>query len=76
MLHRRYVMKLNMGIVDRIIRGVLAVVVGALYFTHQLSPVAAIVLGIVAVIFLVTAVVGVCPLYLAVGLSTKRHAAA
>jgi hypothetical protein len=69
-------MKWNMGIVDRIGRGVLAVVVAVLYFSHQLSPVAGIVLGILAVVFLVTAVVGFCPLYLLLGISTKKRTAA
>ena len=69
-------MKQNMGIVDRVIRVVLAAVVGVLYFTHQLSPVAGVVLGILAVVFLATSAVGVCPLYLPFRLSTKRRAAA
>jgi len=69
-------MKRNMGIADRVIRIVLAAVVAALYFTHQLSMVAAIVLGILAVVFLVTGIVGVCPLYLPFGISTKRKSAA
>jgi hypothetical protein len=69
-------MKWNMGIVDRLGRGVLAVVVAVLYFSHQLSPVAGIVLGIFAVVFLVTAVAGFCPLYLLLGISTKKRTAA
>ena len=68
-------MKRNMGIADRIIRVILAGVVAALYFTNQLSAVAAIILGILAVIFLVTSVVGVCPLYLLFGISTKKKSA-
>jgi len=69
-------MKQNMGIGDRVIRIVLAAVVAALYFAHQLSTVAAVILGILAVVFLVTGIVGVCPLYLPFGLSTKRKSAA
>jgi len=69
-------MKWNMGLVDRLVRGVLAVVVAVLYFSHQLSPVAGIVLGIFAVVFLATAAVGFCPLYLAVGISTRKRTAA
>jgi hypothetical protein len=68
-------MKRNMGIADRVIRIVLAAVVAVLYFTHQLSVIAAIILGILAVVFLVTGILGVCPLYLPFGLSTKRKAA-
>ena len=44
--------------------------------SRQLSPVAAIVLGILAVVFVVTGVVGFCPLYLPFGISTKRKKAA
>jgi len=68
-------MKHNLGILDRIVRVGLVALVAVLYFTHQLSPVAAIILGVLAVVFLVTSVVGVCPLYLPFGLSTKRRAA-
>jgi len=69
-------MKRNMGVVDRVIRGVFAAVVAALYLTNLLSPVASIVLGILAVVFLVTAVAGFCPLYLVFGLSTRRKTVA
>ncbi len=69
-------MKQNMGIADRSIRIVLAAVVAVLYFTNQLSMTAAVILGILAVIFLATGIVGVCPLYLPFGLSTKRKAKA
>ena len=68
-------MKQNLGILDRIVRVGLVALVAVLYFTHQLSPVAAIILGVLAVVFLLTSVVGVCPLYLPFGLSTKRRAA-
>lgn len=68
-------MKHNMGILDRIIRVALVALVAVLYFTHQLSPVAAVILGILAVAFVLTSVIGVCPLYLPFGLSTKRTAA-
>ena len=65
-------MKGNMGILDRIIRVALVAVVAVLYFTGQLSLVASIILGALAVIFLLTTIIGVCPLYLPFGLSTKR----
>ena len=68
-------MKRNMGILDRIIRVALVALVAVLYFTGVLSPVAAIILGILAVVFLLTSIVGMCPTYLALGISTKRKAA-
>jgi hypothetical protein len=47
-----------------------------LYFTGQLSLAASIILGALAVIFLLTSIIGVCPLYLPFGISTKRKPAA
>jgi hypothetical protein len=68
-------MKKNMAIVDRIFRVVLVALVAVLYFTHLLSPVAAIILGVLAVVFLLTSIVGTCPIYLLLGISTKRRPA-
>ncbi len=69
-------MKRNMGSVDRVIRIVLAAVVAVLFFANQLSMAAAVILGILAVIFLATGLVGTCPLYLLFGISTKKKSAA
>ena len=65
-------MKQNMGSTDRIIRVVLAIVVAVLYFTNLISGTAAIILGILAIIFLLTSVVGFCPLYAPLNFSTKK----
>jgi len=64
-------MKQNMGTVDRIIRVVIALVIAALYFTGQVTGTAAIILGIIAVVFVLTGLFGLCPAYLPLGLSTK-----
>jgi len=61
-----------MGVVDRIIRTILAVVVIVLFATKQITGVAAIILGILAIIFLLTSAVGLCPLYLPFKISTKK----
>ena len=66
-------MKQNMGTLDRLIRIVLAVIVGILYFTGQISGTAAIVLGIFAIIFILTSIVGHCPLYTPLNISTKKE---
>jgi len=66
-------MKTNMGTVDRVIRTVIALAIACLYFTGQIGGTVAIVLGIVAVAFLVTSLVGWCPVYIPVGLSTKKE---
>lgn len=64
-------MKKNMGAIDKTVRIIIAVIVGVLYFTGQISGTAAIILGILAVVFVLTSLVGTCPLYLPLGLSTK-----
>ena len=56
-------MKKNMGYIDRIARFLFAVAVGVLYFTNLISGTAAIVLGILAVVFILTSLSGFCPLY-------------
>jgi len=66
-------MKKNMGTIDKLIRIVIAIVVAVLYFTGQISGTAAIILGLLAVVFILTSLVGTCPLYLPFGLSTKKE---
>jgi hypothetical protein len=65
-------MKKNMGSADKIIRTLIAVVIGILIITGQLTGIWAIVLGIFAVIFLATSLFGFCPLYLPFNLSTTK----
>jgi len=69
-------MKKNMGSIDRTIRILLAVVVGVLYFTGQISGLAAGILGALAIIFVLTSAVGYCPLYAPFGGSTRRRSGA
>ena len=64
-------MNLNMGSLDRGVRIIAAVVVAILYFTGMISGTVAIILGVLAAVFVLTSVVGTCPLYLPFGLSTK-----
>ncbi len=61
----------NMGIVDRVLRVVLAVVVGALILSGQIGGWVAVLLGILAVVFLATSAVGTCPLYMPFHASTR-----
>jgi Inner membrane protein YgaP-like, transmembrane domain len=63
-------MKKNMGTADRVIRTLIAIVVAILYFTNVIGGTLALVLGIIAVIFLLTSLVGSCPAYLPLGIST------
>ncbi len=65
-------MKQNMGSADRAIRVVLAVVVAILYFTDQITGTAALILGLFAIMFVATSMMGFCPLYWPFKLSTKK----
>ncbi len=62
----------NMGTIDRAARVALAIVVGVLYANGTISGTMAAVLGVLAVVFVLTSVVSFCPLYLPFGLSTRR----
>lgn len=63
-------MKKNMGAADRLIRTILAVAVIALYATGQITGLAAVILGVFALVFLVTSFIGFCPLYVPLKLNT------
>tara|TARA_B100000508_G_scaffold89945_1_gene70085 strand:+ start:63 stop:272 length:210 start_codon:yes stop_codon:yes gene_type:complete len=63
-------MKKNMGKMDRIIRILIAVAVGVLYWQGMISGTLAIVLGAISVVFVLTSFVSFCPLYAIVGLNT------
>jgi len=63
----------NMGVLDRTIRILAALVIATLLLAGRLTGALAVVLGIVAAAFLVTSLVGWCPAYLPFGLSTRKR---
>jgi hypothetical protein len=63
-------MKKNMGNIDKGIRILIAVVVAVLFFTNVISGVLAYVLLGLSGVFVLTSLLGFCPLYTLVGLST------
>lgn len=65
-------MKKNMSNLDRILRVLVAAVIAVLYFTDQISGLAAIILGLFAIIFLLTSLVSFCPLYAPFKFSTIK----
>jgi hypothetical protein len=65
-------MKKNMGTTDKVIRVLVAVVILVLYFTHVITGTLAVILLILAGVFVVTSLLGFCPLYLPFGLSTAK----
>ena len=60
----------NMGGTDRVIRIAVAALIAILYFTGKITGTLAIVLGIVAIIFLLTSFVSFCPIYKLIGMNT------
>jgi hypothetical protein len=65
-------MKKNMGIIDRLTRTTIAVAVGLLYLADQITGTAAVILGVLSVIFVATSIVGFCPVYKLIGISTLK----
>ena len=63
-------MKTNVGNIDKVIRLALAIVFAVLYFTGTVSGTVGVILLVLGTVFLVTALVGTCPLYSLAGIST------
>jgi hypothetical protein len=64
-------MKKNLGNADRIVRILLALVFGALYFTGTVTGITGIILVVLGIVFIGTALVSWCPIYAALGLKTR-----
>ncbi|MCS6916905.1 MAG: DUF2892 domain-containing protein [Chitinophagales bacterium] len=56
-------LKKNMGSADRLIRVLVAIVIGVLYYQNIISGTVGLLLLLVAAVFVLTSVVGFCPLY-------------
>jgi len=67
-------MKQNVSTTDRFLRALFAVVVAILYLTGVISGTIASLLGLVAVVLLATSIVGMCPIYSVLRISTKKQA--
>jgi hypothetical protein len=65
-------MKKNMGSSDKALRILAAFVVLILYLAGQITGTAAIILGVIAVTFVATSLVGFCPLYTLLKISTCK----
>ena len=62
----------NMGLTDRMIRIVLAVIFGYLYFSGIVTGVLGIILLALGIVFILTSLVSFCPLYLPFKFSTVK----
>jgi hypothetical protein len=65
-------MKKNIGTIDKVIRILVAAVVLVLYFTHVISGTLAIILLILAGVFVVTSLINFCPIWAGLGISTRK----
>ena len=65
-------MKKNMGPTDKIFRILIAVLIGVLNFTNVISGTLATLLGIIAVVLLLTSFISFCPLYLPLNINTRK----
>ena len=65
----------NVGSADRVIRTLIALAIGVLIIGGQFTGTAAVMLGIVAVVLLVTGAIGVCPLYALLKVTTAKRSA-
>lgn len=65
-------MKPNMGTADKALRILIAVVIATLYFTHIIQGTLGLILLVLAGVFVLTSLVGFCPLYLPFGIRTNK----
>jgi hypothetical protein len=65
-------MKKNVGSTDKIIRILIAILIGVLYYNETIKGTTAIILLIFAIIFLITSFISFCPLYVPFGISTSK----
>ncbi len=65
-------MKKNMGTTDKIIRLVVAVIFGVLYYTGTITGTWGLVIAVLAIVFLLTSLLSFCPLYPLLGINTAK----
>ncbi len=65
-------MKKNIGTIDKAVRILIAIAIAGLYFANVISGTLAIVLGILAIVFVITSFISFCPLYLPFNISTFK----
>ncbi len=65
-------MKKNVGSTDQIIRLILEILVGILYYTDTIIGTLGLVLVAFSIILVLTSVLNFCPLYLPFGINTRK----
>lgn len=66
-------MKNNMGSFDRTLRVIIAIVLAILILLGEIKGITAIILGIVAVVFVITGAIGICPIYSLFKVNTAKR---
>ena len=65
-------MQKNMGAVDRLVRFVIGVVLAILVIANAVKGAGAVILGIIAILLLLTSIFGFCGLYVPLKISTLK----
>ena len=65
-------MKKNVNSTDKVIRILLAVVLGVLILTNQVAGTLAIIFGVLAVVLLLTSFLSFCPIYALLNISSLK----
>ena len=65
-------MKANMGLLDRVLRVLVAAGIAYFYFTGKIDGPLGAGLLVLAGVFVLTSFIGTCPLYLPFGISTRK----
>jgi len=66
-------MKTNVGTVDTVVRILIALIVIGLYYMNVISGTLAIVVLVLAGVFIITGLIKFCPLYLPFGINTSKN---
>jgi hypothetical protein len=66
-------MKANVGTIDTVVRILIALIVIGLYFMNVITGTLAIVLLVLAGVFIITGLIKFCPLYLPFGINTSKN---
>lgn len=61
-----------MGTIDKVVRILVAIIIAGVYFANQISGTTAIILLVLAGIFILNNFMSFCPLYLPFGISTRK----
>lgn len=64
--------KINMGVIDRVIRILIAALVVGLFFTYEITGITAFILVALMAVLIITSLVGYCPLYKVLRIRTNK----